>query len=297
MITAFEKFVQEHRPLLLDGAMGTLLQSRDYQLPAPQWSAAVLESAPEVIIGIHQEYLNAGAELITTVTFRTTGRVYGQIGRPERARELTALAVRCAREAIRDRECAFIAGSVAPLEDCYRPDLVPEDAALSREHAEQIDCLITAGVDCLLFETMNSIREAAVCAEIARERAVPFFVSFVCDSPTTVLSGESLKEALQTVIRYQPLAVVINCTHPDIITEALQRLRTFTEYRLGAYANVGESTPEQGGTIERIMTPDWYVQFVRQWMDLDLSLVGGCCGATPEHIRAIQQEIGSMRGD
>ncbi len=290
-MTVFEDYFEDHRPVLLDGAMGTLLQSRGYRLPAPQWSAAVLESAPEVIIGIHQEYLSAGAELLTTVTFRTTGRVYGQIGRPERARELTTLAVRCAQEAIGDRQDAFIAGSVAPLEDCYRPDLVPDDAALTQEHAEQLDWLIADGVDCLLFETMNSIREATICAELARDRSFPFFVSFVTDSPETILSGESLQEAVQAVIRYRPLAVVMNCTHPQVLTEALRHIRRFTAYPLGAYANVGESTPEQGGTLEGIISPDRYLQFVHQWQGLELSLIGGCCGSTPEHIRAIHREF------
>jgi len=290
-MTMFENYLKNHRPVLLDGAVGTLLQSRGYRLPAPQWSAAVLESAPEVIIGIHQEYLGAGAELLTTVTFRTTGRVYGQIGRPERARELTTLAVRCGQEAIGDRQDAFIAGSVAPLEDCYRPDLVPDDAALKQEHAEQIDWLIAAGVDCLLFETMNSIREATICAELAWDRSFLFFASFVTDSPETILSGESLQEAVQAVIRYRPLAVVMNCTHPQVLTEALRHIRRFTDYPLGAYANVGESTPEQGGTLEGIISPDRYLQFVYQWQEWELSLIGGCCGSTPEHIRAIQREF------
>jgi len=283
-----EEHFNQNRPVLLDGAMGTLLQARGYDLPSPQWSAALLESDPGVITDIHREYIDAGATLNTTVTFRTTSRVYNEMGGAEYAKDLTHRAVRCARDAIAGKDNIFIAGSVAPLEDCYRPDLVPDDRSLEQEHAEQIGWLIDAGADCLLFETQNTIREATICAEIADKSAFPFLVAFVCNTPETLISGESLVDAVNAVIPFEPLALLINCTHPDIVTDGLKSLRDSVEYPLGAYANLGESTPEQEGTLGDIINLEKYVDYVRQWIVLDnIALVGGCCGSTPRHIRAV----------
>ncbi|MEJ2052013.1 MAG: homocysteine S-methyltransferase family protein [Calditrichota bacterium] len=171
--------------------------------------------------------------------------------------------------------------------DCYRPDLVPTAEELEAEHREQITWLIESGVDVLLFETMNTVREAEICSRIAHGLAFPFFVSFVCHRPETLLSGESVLEAASAVIPFHPLALVINCTHPEIISDTLESLHQNTDYPLGAYANVGNSVPEQGGTIEHILPPEAYLRYVKHWMGFGLQLVGGCCGTTPEHIDVI----------
>jgi len=283
--------ITSRAPLILDGAMGTLLQGRGHDLPEPLWSAAAVESNPEMITAIHREYIDAGAEVITTATFRTTRRIYERAGSELDAKTVNTRAVACAREAVRYRQDVFVAGSVAPLEDCYRPDLVPDDGELAAEHREQIAWLIEAGVDGLLFETMNTIREAETCARIAHDLAFPFFVSFVCDRPGKLLSGESILEAASAIIPFQPLALVINCTHPAIIGETLEALHQNTEYPLGAYANVGHSIPEQGGTIDQILSPAGYLRYVKHWMGFGLRLVGGCCGTTPEHIRNIRDYL------
>lgn len=290
-MTDLNQYMRDRAPLILDGAIGTLLQSRGHALPEPLWSASVVESDPEVVTGIHREYIEAGAELITTATFRTTRRVYERAGSDLDAKTVNTRAVACAREAVGHRKDVFVAGSVAPLEDCYRPDLVPGDGPLETEHREQITWLIEAGVDALLFETMNTIREAKICASIAHDLAFPFFTSFVCDRPGKLLSGESILEAASAIIPFQPLALVINCTHPGIISETLEMLHQNTEYPLGAYANVGRSIPEQGGTIDETLSPAGYLRYVKHWMGAGLRMVGGCCGTTPAHIRRIHDYL------
>lgn len=272
--------------------MGTLLTERGYELPAPVWSAKVLEEQREVITDTHREYLEAGAELLTTVTFRTTEYVYGQIGKPELARKLNYLAVRCARDAIGDRKNRFVAGSIAPVEDCYRPDLVPDNETLYSEHRNQAGWLADAGADCLLFETMNSVREAAICAQVGSEIGLPFFVSLIAQSEDELLSGEPIRDAIDGIAEYNPTGILVNCTSPEIITAILKRYAGQIPTQLGGYANLGFSEPEQGGDISEIQSPPDYVNEVDAWPKDSLILIGACCGSSPEHIRELAKSLG-----
>jgi len=290
----FRSRISEHQPLLLDGALGTLLQSRGFDLPAPQWSAAVLELNPEIITSVHREYLSAGAEIITTATFRTTTRVYTKLHKPEIAKDLNYRAVQCARDAIGERENKFIAGSIAPLEDCYRPDLVPNEDALYNEHREQIQWLIDAGIDVLLFETMNTIQEAVSCSQIASELEFPFYTSVVCDKPGQLLSSESITELVDKITDLNPLGFLVNCTYPGVLGDTLEILDNYTTIPIGGYANVGESQPEQKGTIEKSISPGDYCGYVRPWLKYNISLVGACCGSTPEHINELHKLLKSV---
>lgn len=272
--------------------MGTLLDERGYALPAPVWSAKVLEEQPEVITGIHREYLEAGAELLTTVTFRTTKYVYEQVGKPGLAMELNYRAVQCASDAIGGNPDRFIAGSIAPVADCYRPDLVPEHDILYDEHFQQATWLADAGVDCLLFETMNTIREAEICGKVGTEIGIPFFVSLIAQSGDELPSGEPIRKALDAVAGYDPTGVLINCTSPEIITSVLDQHAGSISMPAGGYANMGVSEPEQGGAIEEVWSPADYVNEVAKWPKDNLVLIGGCCGSDPEHVLALAKYRG-----
>ncbi len=128
-------------PLLLDGATGTELERRGQPCPLPLWSSHALLACPDLVEAIHSEYARAGAEIITANSFRTQRRTlergaseYARLG--DRDAELTALAVNLARSGAESgRSARWVAGSAAPLEDCYRPDLVPHDETLRAEHA------------------------------------------------------------------------------------------------------------------------------------------------------------------
>src|SRR5258705_7585633 len=136
--------------VLLDGAMGTELERRGVKTPLPLWSAEALRSAPAMVQAIHEDYIRAGADVLTTATFRTTRRTMIGADLPEtEADRLTALAVSLARQA-RDAVAAgreiWIAGALAPLEDCYRPQAAPGQSEAAPEHLEQARKLVEAGV-------------------------------------------------------------------------------------------------------------------------------------------------------
>ncbi len=285
-----KQFLQQKQPVILDGAIGTLLDKRGYATPGPRWSAAVLEEDPQAIQKIHLEYLNAGAQIITTATFRTTSRIYSKLNRAEDARALNYQAVKLAKDAIGSRK-AFIAGSVAPLEDCYRPDLVPQENLLYEEHEEQIRWLVEAGVNCLLFETMNTVREGIVCSEIASKYEIPFFTSFICNQDLMLLNGESLNEAYEQIADFQPAAFLVNCIAPQVITLIFSKFLQFFDIPVGAYGNAGKSNPEQDGVIREVYSPEEFFSEVRKWEEWNPLLIGGCCGTTPEHIRVISKHF------
>jgi S-methylmethionine-dependent homocysteine/selenocysteine methylase len=276
--------------LILDGAMGTELQRREVDTGLPLWSANALMVHPEVVRQIHMDYIEAGADIITTNTFRTTGRTLRRANLPDRSLQLTNIAValaRQAREAYKDRE-TLIAGSVAPLEDCYRPDLVPPDSDLNAEHAELVSRLADAGVDFILLETMNTIREAYAACGAAKATGKEVIVSFICNDKGALLSGESVHEAVKAVSKLSPSAFSINCVSPHHIMRAADELKRATHLPFALYGNVGlPESNKHGWEFTHDVLEDEYARCALEWRRLGASIVGGCCGTSPAYIRAV----------
>ncbi len=295
------------RVLLLDGATGTELQRRGVQTALPLWSASALLQAPEVLQAIHSDYVAAGADIITTNTFRTHRRTLARAGLGERTHELTRLAVTLARQAARqvDRQ-VFVAGSMSPLEDCYSPELVPPEGELWIEHAEMAHDLARAGCDLLLVETMNTIREAVIATRCAVATGLPVCISFVAglnglppdqagqrifgkgQGPLTLLSGESIVAAVQAVQHLRLAAILVNCVPLAVIDWAFAELRAAYHGPIGLYANVGHADDQVGWTLTDDVQPAAYADRARRWLQQGAAIIGGCCGTTPDHIAALR---------
>jgi S-methylmethionine-dependent homocysteine/selenocysteine methylase len=274
--------------LVLDGATGTELERRGVRADLPLWSSWALLEAQGVLRRIHADYLDAGADALTAATFRTHARSLGAVGLEARAAELTAAAVRLAREATeRAGREAFVLGSAAPLEDCYHPERVPAAGALAREHARHARNLVQAGVDAVLAETMNTAREAAAAAEAARAAGAEVLVSFVCGGEARLLSGEPLAEALDAVRAFSPAAVGVNCLAPEAVDACLPVLRKSGAPFL-VYANV-TSGPSHA-------KPQAYAEAALRWAAAGAACVGGCCGTTPAHLAALARRLQRREG-
>ncbi len=279
-------------PLLLDGATGTELERRGVRTALPLWSAAALVEAPDAVERIHQDYVAAGAEALTANSFRTHRRSLVQGGLGARAGEITRIAVELARRAARDAggRRVYVLGSAAPLEDCYRPELVPEDSALAREHAGHAEHLAAAGVDGLLVETMNTAREACAAARAALATGLPTLVSFVCDGNAQLLSGERLADALDALLPLRPHAILVNCLPPRAVPGCLPALAA-RSLPFGAYANLGAPNGPTGFTRSDDCSPEEFAAHARAWIAAGARIVGGCCGTGPEHIRAVARSL------
>ena len=280
--------------LLLDGATGTELQRRGVDISLPLWSARALVTRPAVLAEIHRDYLEAGAEAITANTFRTHRRTLArEPGSPD-ARELTRAAVEIARAA-RDQHKpgALVLGSVAPLEDCYRSDLAPDADACGREHAELIGTLVEAGVDRVLIETMNNLAEARAAVAAARRLAGDRWMISFCTRPTgppgTLLSGEPIAAIIDEL--HDASAVGVNCVAAPAVEAqvAALRARLPATTRVIAYANIGYADEAGNWVTTDAVAPERYAAYAATWVEAGASVIGGCCGTTPETIRAVSR--------
>jgi S-methylmethionine-dependent homocysteine/selenocysteine methylase len=290
-------------PLVLDGAIGTELERRGVAAGLPLWSAAPLLSDPEAIGAVHRDYVDAGVDILCTATFRTTARTFRRAGLPDRSAECTALAVRLARASTANAgRTVLVAGSMGPLEDCYRPDLVPPEAEVRREQAEHARRLADAGVDFLFLETFGTIREAAIACEEAVRTGRETLVSFVCRPDGRIYSGEPLDDAVAALAPLGPAGVAINCLQPPYLLAAVSSLRQLllrvpggSEYALGAYANVGRVGEESSGRLVCDIAPVEYGAWAERFVEAGATIVGGCCGTTPDHIRAVSHRLAALR--
>ena len=187
---------------------------------------------------------------------------------------------------------------MAPLEDCYRPDLVPPDAELKEEHTELAERLASGGVDFILIETMNTIREAYTACAAARETSKEVVVSFVCNREGNLLSGESLTHAVDALEELKPFGFSINCVSPRYIKQSISNLQSAisnlkSSCLLAAYGNVGLPESERSGwEFTHDINEDQYAMHAREWIRMGAAIVGGCCGTTPEYVRAVASVLG-----
>ena len=296
------------RTLVLDGATGTELERRGVPSPLPLWSAGALITHPQVVEAIHGDYIAAGADIVVANTFRANLRTLRAAGRAEQGEALNRLAVELARRAVSvssqdhrletgatGRE-VWVAASVGPVEDCYHPERVPDEAVLLDEHAQMMEWLKAAAPDLIWIETMGTVREARAAAQAAAAVGLPFAVSFVVQESGDLLSGEALEEAVAAVEPFDPLAIGVNCIPPRAIAEPLRRLRRSTARPLSAYAHIGNLDPIRGWSYSQGLSPAEYADCARRWLDEGASIVGGCCGTTPAHIRALNALLGQVEG-
>lgn len=276
--------------------MGTELERRGAATRLPLWSARALLEAPDAVREIHRDDVAAGADILTANTFRTHRRTLAQEGLGERCAELTRKAVTLAREAVADAgRPVFVVGSLSPLEDCYSPDLVPEDSALEKEHGAQAQALLSAGVDGILVETHNTVRELAAAVHAAKATGLPVIASMVTDGEGHLLSGESIDEAARAVEPLRPDLLSINCVPAGRLARDLERLDAATPgVPLAAYGNLGPPTGEGGTIFAFDVPPAQYAELAFEWLTIGARIIGGCCGTTSAHTAALRRMLDSL---
>lgn len=250
------------------------------------------EAGREKIRHRYQTMVEAGATVIAAPTFRcqrsrlAARGLHGSAGLawPVHAAVGTALAVR------RSNRQVSLVGTMWPVEDCYRPDLAPNNCELEGEYRWLATELVRAGVDQILVETMSSSREAvAAVTSVAAAGARAWAVSFVCDSTASLLSGEPVAEAATRVRDAGVETVAVNCTSLSGTTRALDALASVDGLTLGAYPNVERRSTNRDEDV----TPEGFAAYIQQWREAyPLRVVGACCGATPAHVRAAAVVVG-----
>ena len=276
--------------------MGNELLARRSDLVSGLWSAQYLIDAPQLVKEIHLEYINAGADLITTNTYSTIPSYLSKKNVENRMPELVGLAGKLAREAADDSEKEIIvAGSLPPLEESYRPDLVI-DAEEAIPIYEVLIKELTPFVDIFICETMSSIKEMQHVMEALNnlDNKKPVWISWTLkeDKKNRLRSGESIEEAFNASATVKPEAYLFNCTDPYAISEGIKVLKQLTQKPMGGYPNVF-NVPD-GWTLDndiqvsvRDLSIEKFLEFAEEWRKLGASIIGGCCGIGPRFIKAI----------
>ncbi|NQU27024.1 MAG: homocysteine S-methyltransferase family protein [Candidatus Marinimicrobia bacterium] len=280
--------------IILDGAMGSQLIKHGCPSPLPLWSASANLDAPETVKKTHQSYLAAGAQILTTNTFRTTARTFIKLncGR-SRARRLALTSLKKAVWAARtaSAESYLVAGSIAPLEDCYCPELFPGIETARPEFAELGQDLYSAGVDLLLFETMGSLFEVRAALLATDHLELPRWVSFLIKNGRQLWNGDTLVDALELVKSHAVDLVLINCSSITHTSESLSVIKVHWSRPWGVYPNLGTGKPAIDGDITAIIPKAEIETMIIDFIDSGAAVIGTCCGSGPEHTRLISKLI------
>ncbi|HXC96670.1 MAG TPA: bifunctional homocysteine S-methyltransferase/methylenetetrahydrofolate reductase [Edaphobacter sp.] len=289
--------------VLCDGAMGTMLYSRGIFINRCYDELNL--SQPELVREIHNEYLQAGAEVIETNTFGANAFRLETHGLKDKVREINLAGVRIARECvnqIRDKQAAeaFVAGAIGPLGVRLEPlGKVGLDEA-REAFAEQIHALAEGGpgvgVDLLIVETMTSLAEAEQAILAARGVApgLPVIVMMTVDEEGNCLDGSSAETAAAKLTEWGADAVGCNCSAgPATVLSVIERMRPVTTKPLAAMPNAGIPRAVEGRTIY-LTSPEYMASFTRKLVKAGASIVGGCCGTTPSYIRAMKSYLRAL---
>ena len=279
---------------LLDGAMGTELMRAGLDLRLPIWSGNVNLTHPDYVRKIHEAYLTAGADILTTNTFRTTPRAYRNNGYEEhearqRSHESLERAVELARQTAGSD--IIIAGSIAPLEDCYEPDLFPGIEFAQREFRELAIWLQDAGIDVILFETMGSWPEIKTALSVTADLQIPRWLSLILKNGNTLLDGTDLTNVLTDIKDYGIEMVLLNCSPCSITADAVDVLLRNWKGPWGVYPNVGAAMPTKEGVIEKKLTIKEFAKEINKYLTSGAKVIGACCGSNPKYIRAAREAI------
>jgi homocysteine S-methyltransferase len=284
------------RPILADGAMGTVVYGRGIFINRCYDELNLTD--PALILSIHEEYLQAGAEILETNTFGANRFRLARHGLGSKVAEINAAGVRLARQAVehlKDKQAsqAWVAGSVGPLgvrlEPLGKTGLDEARAAF----AEQMRALTEAGVDLLIIETMPALNEAHEALEAARETApdLPVLVMVTVDDEGNCLDGASPEQAAALLTEWGAGAIGVNCsTGPATVLTAIEAMRSATTLPLAAMPNAGMPRAVEGRNIY-LCSPEYMASFARKAINAGAQIVGGCCGTTPNHIRAMRSAI------
>lgn len=285
------------RTVLCDGAMGTMLYSRGVFINRCYDELNL--SQPDLVRTVHMEYLQAGAEIIETNTFGANSVRLERFGLQTKTREINVAGIRLARESVRqiaEKQSveAFVAGAIGPLGVRLEPHGKLTRAEAAAAFAEQVRSLAEGGpgvgADLLIAETITSLDEAeqVILAAKAEAPRLPLLVLLTVNEAGECLDGESAEIAAERMQAWGADAIGCNCSSgPAIVLSVIERMRKVVTVPLAAMPNAGVPRSVDGRSIY-MTSPEYMASFARKFTHAGASFVGGCCGTTPSHIRAMR---------
>jgi homocysteine S-methyltransferase len=269
------------RPLILDGAMGSLLQQKAEKDP-DVWMSKVSLEKPELVFEVHKEYIEAGADIITTNTFRTNPAAAKNSGVSSEL--LVKKNVELAKRAVKNYP-VFVAGSNAPAEDCYQKERTISSKELEYNHHKHIDLLLENGVDFILNETHSHFDEIKIICEYCSRNNIPFVVSLFSIDGYYLLDDYLVTDAINFIISTNPMAISFNCINSDVFFTILNE--SVFNYNWGVYMNLGTGD-YTNDIIKNSVSPRHYLKILKSVFHRKPSFIGACCGSNPSHIKELR---------
>lgn len=298
-----------HTLTILDGGMGRELARLGAPFKQPEWSALAMMEAPEIVKEVHKSFIAAGSRVITTNSYSLVPFHIGEEVFKARAAQLARDSARVANEAVAESgQAARVAGSLAPLFGSYRADLY---------QPEQVDNIarplinaLNDHVDLWLNETQSLISESLAMKALVDEidtQKKPYWVSFTLEdafetAEPCLRSGDAVADAVLAMANAGVDAILFNCSQPEIIADAIDVANLVLtglqrKIQIGAYANAFPPQPKDATANEGLdelradLTPDSYLVWAKKWQQQGATLIGGCCGIGPDHIKALAQNL------
>ena len=304
------KLLEQDAPIMLDGGLGSELDSRGYDISTPLWSAELLISNPQAIIDTHRAYLDAGAQCITSASYQASVAGFATLGvSQQQAQGLIVKSIDLARIA-RDQfleqnpDCGYqplIAASIGPygafLADGseYSGSYGVDDQTLLEFHRQRILWLDAAGADVLACETIPGLQEARVLGQLLERVNTSAWLSFSCQNGTLLNDGKSLRQAVALFERHpKVVAIGVNCSAPQYIRSLIGEIKSAAWKRaIVVYPNSGEQYDADEKVWYGTESPLECATAARSWHLQGAKIIGGCCRMGPAHI----QEIAAVLAD
>jgi methionine synthase / methylenetetrahydrofolate reductase(NADPH) len=283
-------------PMLCDGAMGTLLYAKGVFINKCYDELNLTQ--PDLVRGIHQEYLNAGAEIIETNTFGGNSFRLGRHGLADKVRDINLTGAALAREAadafnLKKAGNVLVAGSVGPLGLRIEPLGKTSRDEARESFREQITALVEGNVDVIMLETFGYLEELHQAVLAARQAAPgkPLVAQVTIDEDGNCLDGATPETFTAKLNSWGVDVIGCNCSvGPVAMLEAIERIRRLTDRPLSAQPNAGIPRSIEGRNIY-LCSPEYMASYARKFVNAGVVLVGGCCGTTPEHIKSMKQAL------
>lgn len=303
----FQTLLEQNGLIILDGGLATELEANGHNLNTPLWSAGLLQDHPQAIIDAHLSYLNAGAQIITTATYQASIDGFTGMGlSAEQAKNLILEAVQLAQKAAAEfgrnqtsKYSPLIAASIGPygayLADGseYKGRYQVGRSELTGFHQPRLTLLDSSGADILGCETIPSLLEARVLAELLTTVQTPAWISFSCGDGGHLNDGTRIELAAGLFADHpNVLAIGINCTAPDFISELVKRIKSvITGKSIIVYPNSGELYDADTKSWLSTSEAGVFSKLAQSWYQQGVQVIGGCCRIGPEQIKTIKSAL------
>jgi homocysteine S-methyltransferase len=287
--------------VVLDGGTGTELERRGVPMDSAAWSGAAIHTHPEVVRQVHEDYIQAGADIVITNTFATCRHSLEGAGLGDFVAEINSRSVSLAKDAIEAAEVdrsIYVAGAISTFQTRNNSEFMPSLDVAKANYREQAELLAEAGVDLLMMEMMVDLEQSALAIESAESTGLPVWVGYSCrtdeDGGQVLLLNrerdDAFAEALEQLGGLGGSLIAVMHTVIEDTVPALSVVKEKWSGSVGAFPHSGNFVMPNW-QFKDIMSPEDYLAEAQKWARMGVQVIGGCCGTTPEHIKALKDGL------